>query len=836
MYLFCGALLYMATAEPAAKPAASTPAVSVKLTENGRALLPIVISTQASEREKTAASTLANYLKRISGGEFKIETADTLEASTRGIAVGTVARFDIAGLDLKNDDPTKQEDYILRSHDGGVLLAGASELALEYAVWDFLYRLGYRRFFPGETWEGVPCEKNLRIAVDTFEHPDYYARRIWPGFGALPENRDSYAAWNARNRMGSGIELSTGHSYGKIIRHNKAEFEKHPEYLTKPGGSKFCISNPGLQQLVISDALARFEKDPTLQSISLEPSDGGGWESDSCRDAEVYKSITDRVITLANLVAEAVTKKYPDKYIGLYAYNQHSPPPTIKVHPNVIPSIATAFIHGGYSVDELLEGWHKQAQQLGIREYYSVNPWDRDLPGRARGSNIEYLKTTIPHFHQLGARFLTAESSDNWGPNGLGYYIASRLMWDVKQAQHIDEIEADFFEKAFGPAQEPMVEFYRLIDGTNKPLLSADLIGRMYRQLAKAFASTQDAAIRARLDDLALYTRYVELYAEYSQASGAARQSAFENLMRFSWRIRKTQMIHTLALWRDSVNRDKQVKFPEGVDYRVPEPQNPWKSSEPFSAEQIQKLIADGIASNKLLDFSPVQFSDELVPATPLKLSSAKTGDFKMLRGTQDFYTWVSSTPATIALLASGGAIYQDRGAVTFTLYPAGEAEGKAVAEASAAPDKQMHDVKLQTKYSGLQRIQVADGSAGTSLSWPDGTPMTVESSLDHPTHFAGGRWTMYFYVPKGTKVVGGYRNARGTLLDGDGKAVVKFNAEDNPGYWSTPVAPGQDGKLWQLSSISGQVMLMTVPPYLARSAAELLLPKEVVIADAARP
>jgi hypothetical protein len=38
---------------------------------------------------------------------------------------------------------------------------------------------------------------------------------------------------------------------------------------------------------------------------------------------------------------------------------------------------------------------------------------------------------------------------------------------------------------------------------------------------------------------------------------------------------------------------------------------------------------------------------------------------------------------------------------------------------------------------------------------------------------------------------------------------------------------------LWTFVDTQGQRLLMTVPPYLARSAAELLLPSEVVAADA---
>ncbi len=29
---------------------------------------------------------------------------------------------------------------------------------------------------------------------------------------------------------------------------------------------------------------------------------------------------------------------------------------------------------------------------------------------------------------------MSAESSDNWGPNGLGYYPAARMLWDVDEA------------------------------------------------------------------------------------------------------------------------------------------------------------------------------------------------------------------------------------------------------------------------------------------------------------------------------------------------------------------------------------------------------------------
>jgi hypothetical protein len=812
--------------------APSTPAHATPLATNAVAALPIVVASNASPRVRAAAQTLAEYLKRISGGDFKIEErAAPLAPSTPGIAVGTAAQFPALAASFKTDDPTRQEDYILRSHEGGVLLVGASELAVEHAVWDVLYRLGYRQFFPGEKWEVVPNQKNLSIAVDAFEHPDYYARRIWFGYGSLPENKDSFERWQARNRATSGIALSTGHSYDGIIARHKAEFEKHPEYLTQPGGNKFCVSNPGLRQLVVNDALAQFEKNPELQSISLDPSDGGGWESDSCRDDTIYKSITDRVVSLANEVAASVNKKFPGKFIGVYAYSFHSPPPTIKVDPHVVVSIATAFITGGYTADELLAGWQKQGAMLGVREYYGVNIWDHDLPGEARGSNLDYLKTTIPRFHSEGARFLSAESSDNWAPNGLGYYIASRLLWDVNEAQHIDELQADFFEKAFGPARAEMAEYYRLIDGSRHPLLSDDLIGRMYRQLDAALQKTNDPKIRARLLDLALYTRYVELFSQYAQSSGDERQKAFEDVLRFAWRIRGTQMIHTWGLWR-SLKRDKNVEIPKDANYRVPEGRNPWKSSEPFSEAQIVQFVKAGVEHNKLLAFEPVAFSADLVPATPLKLGTTEDGDFKRLRGSNDFYTWVAKAPSTVNLQVRHGLINQRKGAADISLFASSETLGEPVAAQEIAPDKELHDVRLATTFDGLHHFEVNDHSSGCEVHWPEGTPIVIESSLKSPARFTGGRWSLYFYVPKGTKTVGGYRNAQGQVLDGSGNKVFTFDTGESRNYWSVPVPSGQDGKLWRLDNIAGQVMLMTVPPYLARSAEEMMVPAEVLKTD----
>ncbi len=829
-----GVLLMSAAMTVAAEPA--------RLAAGGEALMAVVLVPDASETLRVAANDLATFLGRISGAEFAVTTGD----GSSGIVVGLASQFSALaqGIEFAPDDSLRREEYLLRSGADRLVLLGATEIAVEHAVWDLLYRLGYRQYFPGERWEIVPPQPDLSIDVDDFEAPAYHARRIWYGSGLWDYNAEPYEQWCLRNRARSGMVLNTGHSYGRTISANREEFAAHPEYLAlingervaaDDGNVKFCISNPGLRGLVVQYALRYFEQNPDDDSISMDPSDGGGWcECDACA---AMGSVSDRAVTLANQVTEAINERFDGKFAGMYAYSEHSPPPTIRVHPNVIISVATSFIRGGYTLDQLLEGWQAQGASIGMREYLGVNVWDRDLPGRSHGSDLDYVTTSIPDFHAKGARFYSAESSDSWGPNGLGYFIAARTLWDLDEAGQRDELVDRFLSDCFGPVAEPMRIFYGLIDGSNDPLLSEDLIGRMYRSLDEAHdAAAGDPAALARISDLVLYTRYVELFSNYSSAQGEARQAAFEALIRHAYRMRETMMVHTRALYRDLVNRDNAVAIPAGAEWSAPEETNPWKDSTPFSDEELAAFVSNGIEANRIVDIDAVQFSEDLVPATPLALATPVEGSLDgRVRGQQVRYLWVDEAPARIELQVTGGLIehYRDRGNVKFQLYAAEEATLEAVdTDESVPPDGVERTVVLESPYAGLHRLEWNDGSDQSQIVLPAEMPNTLRSDLQHPMRLEG-RWTLVFYVPKGTKSVGGYAAATsGEMLDAEGQPIFNFGEMTDPGYFNVPVPEGQDGRLWAFSNCQGARMLMTVPPYMAPSAERLLLPREVVEAD----
>lgn len=817
----------------------------ITLTSDGKVNLPILFEDE-SLREH--AETLGSILSEISGAAFAIsdkpvKPAITLSLSTSE-AVGTLER----------------ENYSLKTDSAnGLAIAGTTPLAVRHGVWDVLYRLGYRQFFPGNTWEVIPKHPSLKLHCDQIESPDYASRRIWYGYGFWDHNREAWTDWTIKNRMEEGFKLNTGHAYGHLIRSQQVEFEQHPEYYALVKGerhvapqAKLCVSNRGVKQAAIRYALGFFEKYSEADSVSIDPSDGGNWCE--CENCAAIGPPNELAVELANTVARAVVEHLgKDKYVGMYAYNYHSPPPQTEVHPNVIISVATGFIKGGLSSDQIIAGWAERGARIGIREYYSVNTWDRDLPGKARGSNLDYLTETIPHFYESGARFMSAESSDNWGCNGLGYYLASRVLWDVDEAQNSEAITTDFLEKAFGPASEEMRTFFTLIDGSNESarLVFNDLLARMYRSLEKATRTAAgDNLVTKRINELILYTHYAELYDTYHRSKGPDRQEKFESLLQYSFRIRNTFMVHSYAHWRDIANRDRSVHFPETesetVFWRIPENENPWKSSKPFTTAEINEFLAAGI-----VNFEPVElgFTPQLFPSENLTSvldlypglkSESRPGSAASGRGSRSFYTVVGDeAPVERELTITGGLIehYRDRGNVKVSLWKlggaseTGELETLITEDNTVPPDGEARTITLTCPTPGTYRIDLDDGRDSTSVNWPTGTPMSWKMAADEHPHQMTGRWSLYFFVPKGTTKIGLYastKTAAGSQLLGpdDSKS---FDLTSTGGqFFSAEVDEDSTDRLWKLHNIAGNIQLLTIPPFLARSAEELVLPQSL--------
>lgn len=596
------AVLLLAAAFPAAA------AERFVLAQGGGAAAAIVVGEKPCAASTNMAVTLRDMLARITGVTFVITNGD----GTAGLAVGMASEFPALAnepaLKLAErfgpTDLSTRQGYVLRTHSRGVQLLGASELGAVYAVWDFLYRLGYRQFFPDPAWEIVPHQPELAVSLDEFQKPDYILRFI--AGSATPD-------WFLRNRMNpvlgwkeatalpylperwTGSMVQSQHNWGAIIEYAKAEFAAHPEYLglvTIPvdptvalaptnmaassldelikgadlpaelvaalatnepavttrqvrASSKLCVSNPRVRELAALYALAYFEKNPDKPSVSLEPSDGSGWcECGACSNVGPP---SERVALMANSVAEALEKTFPEKYVGILAYHLHADPPVRKLHPRVAVSLATG-LSGRTPLAERLAGWAKVSENLGVYEYLSVVEWHLGLPAKSLAGNVPRLAETIPSYYRQHVRFYTGQAGGAaWGAHGLGYILTSRLLWDTSAAEHVQEIVDDFLVKAFEEAAEPMREYYRVIDGSQQQPGSFEFfLGRaklMYAALKEARHATKNPAVRERIDRLVLYTRFVELYALQGLAKGGDRWPARCRFVRHAYRMREKGMV-----------------------------------------------------------------------------------------------------------------------------------------------------------------------------------------------------------------------------------------------------------------------------------------------------
>ena len=865
-WMSVGALVYLVSSVHVAADAHASPtehdesaATAVALVADGRAIWPVVVGASASEVVRTAAGDLASMLQRITGVEFDVVEGD----GRTGLAVGTPTDFvDLEFAETFQSGPLRRDDYLLRSHSQGIHLIGSTDAATQHAVWDMLYRLGYRYFFPSPVWEIVPSIEEPVVAVDVLERPDYYARGVG---GTLrlrlaPWLQEPTRQWRIRNRAASSFDLNTGHAWQFIIRRHQAAFDENPEYLALVNGErgggrgdKLCVSNEGLQQLVVADAIARMDAD--ADSISMDPSDGGDHcECESC--AEIG-SISDQVVFLANRVAAAINEQdfKEDKYVGIYAYNWHSPPPAIDVHPNVIVSLESTHLRFGTTLEEMLAGWGARTELLGKREAYarSFTSSSGFLPGRSRASNWPYIQRTLPEWRAHGVRFLVGGGNAHWGVNGVGYYLAARILWDVSEADRVDEVIEDFIQLAFKDVAEPMKGYFAAINRATEDALVPGMslptdrrIGKMYRALAAARPLTQDESVRARIDDLVLYTRLVDLY-QHARES----QEKFDALVTHLWRMRKHNMADTanmlIYLNRSIVDRQDDIAWADGHRRAHPGAHHRDQEDVPFSDGEITAMLENGTAAYSVpdVDVPAIDFGSVLVPAgfeSDAPRGAPSFYSTKGHRGDLQLVLWTENHELP-TLYFSGGHSWPDRGPLQWRLLDAQGALVEVGEIPATAPRRQSvqretwrsaettHPLQLAVPEPGVYQFELSNTNQGYFWDYDprEGAGLVLRADPAYPLT---RQWLdrHYFYVPQGIEVIGvagRLRPGRSAWRTPDGAALPDERIQVENGFTLLTVPPGSDGQVWSFTTRTDRpaIRLLNVPGLLAFHPAELVMP-----------
>ena len=820
------------------KPAALT------LAEAGRARLKIVTAAEPAETVRQAAAELAQYLGQISGATFEVTTGD----GSAGIVLGTLAEFPDAALTapLKaNSTFDGPEAYVIRTEpeagkSGRLRLIGATEKGVPHAVAHVLRELGCRWYFPAPEWEVIPHRATLAVSLNANERPAIPARRIWWGYGffdaAEGRCRNDYLAWNRRNRMGQSRSIWCGHAWQSIIAENRSTFDEHPEYLALVGGKRkgpqFCVSQPAVRKLATEWALAKLRRQPQLDMVSMETSDGAG--HCECEECRRLGTVSDRAFGLASEVARAVEREFPGKMVGMYAYNDHCEPPAAELEPNVYVQSTAGFIRGQYTFDELMQLWPKKTKNIGFYEYYSVWLWDWDMPPGGRGANVKAIQQRIRQYAELGATSIDCESGNNWGLHGRGYYVASQLMWNPDAS--VDDLLADFYQGAFGPAAAVMQRYWERLDPGNEPLLSEHLLALALRELEEASRLAADHPdVLARLNQLKQYQHYVRLRWELDlirrkkdEASLARRKELTLAALTHVYRTRYSYMNHWAAMWQNWTRAAaREFEEPEWA-FNHKTGKQPWKIDRPLTAAETEELFQADLERFQPADIAELSFSGDLVPSG-FDANRAAASRQAYQKGTH--YAVYSPKGEPVELTVTTGVIawYRDRAAARWTL---ADTSGKEITTGKLPQDGEQHLLKIDVPAAGLYHFTFNDQAAGWKIEAPAGAPLSLLlNRATHPLHM-GHMQRMHFYVPRGTRELQYYWKGGPHVVHlPDGTKLPEVTTSGS--FVTLKVPEGTDGQVWSFSRLAlGHLWFFNAPNVLAASPAALLLPRDLLEAD----
>lgn len=338
-----------------------------------------------------AAEELREYVRKMTGAELPLAFRGPDTRHRKDVGVQLLVR-DPSEWEGKASSQAFTIEESLKPNETvpltGVTIAGNTEMAVLYGVYQYLHELGVRWFSPGEIGENVPKRKDIAITARSTSHsPSFLVRGL--SFSGVHDShfdrsdpvryRDvthhEYDLWTLRNRTAfqryihtrhwfdfSSVAQSGGHGIKRAAL-GDADILKEPERfpLVTRGGTterraksaQICFTNEKNVQQAIAAAVAFFTEreetrgrrntdlDDVMDTFAMGLSDCSGiCECENCnRVAGTPPYNKDRLVwDFMNRVARGLGEQMPGKKIGLFApyFELHRPPPDVTIEPNIV--------------------------------------------------------------------------------------------------------------------------------------------------------------------------------------------------------------------------------------------------------------------------------------------------------------------------------------------------------------------------------------------------------------------------------------------------------------------------------------------------------------------
>jgi hypothetical protein len=466
--------------------ASGAPASELVIARDGKAKLHIVLPRDATEVERTAAEELAHYLKRTTGGRFRIKAERPNKRSKRAIYVGATAF--VSSLEWPQEG-FADEAWSIREHQGSLVLTGGERRGTLYAVYRFLEDdVGVRWWTPWD--ESVPWRRDLvwqprdRTGRPAFVYRDIYGTVGPRGFWARNRVNGHFTYLSAR--FGGREAYGPPDQVHNLFRYVPPEeyFAEHPDFYSELDGERdheraqLCFSNEQLATLVgeklrgyIEQARAASERDgeepPRLFAISQNDV-GGACGCARCLEiAEREGARSGTLVTFINRVAASVAADYPDILVDTLAYGfTLEPPQHASYASNVSVRLAALYnrdfakpitdpTHRWYR--EAIDGWSRRTEHLRIWDYVVTFGREANLPL----PNLPLVAIDLSYYldHGVEGVFVQQNLPVLADMRDLKLWVLTKLIEDPRR--ELGPLIHDFTDGYYGAAGE---EIRRYLD------------------------------------------------------------------------------------------------------------------------------------------------------------------------------------------------------------------------------------------------------------------------------------------------------------------------------------------------------------------------------------
>lgn len=416
----------------------------VILTKEGTSPYEIVYLSAATETEYKAATTLQDYIFKISGAEIPIVDESSQTSDIPKIYVGNI-----------NDISLEQQEIRIKTENEDVYISGGSDEATSNAVFVFLEDyLGCKWYAPNA--ESIPMTTTISLPTIDYNYtPNIVTRTV---HSRLFYKNEEFAKRHKVTTEAFPYYAPEAkvHTFHRFIP-EELFYTTHPEYYALRGDKRLptqlCLTNPTVLEIVTDSVSALFKRNPTASVVSVSQDDNQQYcQCENCNTIDTAEgSPSGTMIYFVNKVAAA----FPDKTISTLAYQHTRKPPKTAPSENVLITLCSIECDRSGGIAENctdfaddLSGWSSLTDNIRIWDY--TTQFTNFL---APFPNMHTLQPNIQLFRDNNAKWVFEQHSSH--PSELfelRSYITAKLLWNPDQDFDalLTEFTAGYYEEA-GP-------------------------------------------------------------------------------------------------------------------------------------------------------------------------------------------------------------------------------------------------------------------------------------------------------------------------------------------------------------------------------------------------